>query len=431
MIKLGFAKEDITPDWTCRPVPLAGYFAEGRYAEGVHDRLYARALAFAPSGGAGEPVIILQLDLLCLDRICIDEIRKGLNHLGLSKENLAVFCIHTHSGFGGMLDTWTGVNREMVPLNGAFDRETADFVVDKCRAVIEKALENGGEAKIRIKKGTISGLAVNRHAPEMPRDDDLFIMEFLRDDGKKILLYNLCCHPTVLSGGNRLLSADFAGAAAALLEAPGICDMALFVNGSAGDMSTRFTRKESSFAECERFGKIVFDAVTEHTRGADGFVPLEQVSLSYHTFFLKRADIPGCAGAEKNLAETKKNLEETRSRTADPRLIRKAESFVEGASINLLKARYKDTSAGTEIPVEAGVLVLNGKKILCSPLELFSILALRLKRRRDVELFGYANALLGYLADSAAYDAMDYEALFSEFARGEGEHYIEEVEQII
>jgi hypothetical protein len=46
-------------------------------------------------------------------------------------------------------------------------------------------------------------------------------------------------------------------------------------------------------------------------------------------------------------------------------------------------------------------------------------------------MFGYANALHGYLADRAAYEAMEYEALSSPFTSGEGECYIEELEKIL
>ena len=434
MVKLGFSRKDIIPDraW----FPMAGYFCESRNSEGVHDRLYARVLAFTPEGG--NPFVLVQLDLLFLDDICVNALRAELEKLGIPKNRLLICCIHTHSGYGGILNTFDGINREFVPLNGAFDRELAAFLVKTCAAAAEEALSAGVKTKLRMNKGKIRGLAANRHDPSMPCDDDLFIMEFLREDGKKILVYNLSCHPTVLAAGNRLLSADFAGAAAALFEAASgdsVYDAALFINGSAGDMSTRFTRRESGFAECARFGRLVYDTAAGLAGG--DYVPLESAGLEYHGVFLKPAAVPEQAEAEAKLAEAERKLEETRAASdpADPAFqsrIRKAESFVEGARISLLKARYREEApAGSGIPVEAGVLALNGRKILCSPFELFSVLALPLKRRKNVECFGYVNALFGYLADAAAYDAMDYEALFSAFDRGQGERYIEQVEAFL
>jgi hypothetical protein len=452
MVKLGSAKKDITPDF---PVPLAGYFRADRFSEGVHDRLYARALAFLSND---KPFVLLQLDLLCLDALCIGRLREAIGRFGLSGDSLLVCCVHTHSGFGGMLDTANGINRELVPLYGARDQNIAGFLTERCLDAIGAAVADarktpeGGRAgentvRIRMSRGSVKGLATNRHDPAALCDDSLFLVEFLKAGGKKILLYNLCCHPTVLNAGNRLISADFPGAVAALLESPGngapgnpdAYDLVLFVNGSAGDMSTRFTRTESGFAECGRFGALVQKAITETAGQGGEFEALEEARLEYRSVGLARAEVPGLEAAEQRLAEMKKNLEETKKTTADPTRIRKAESFVEGAEISLLKARYANPQcaeqagteqAGTEqaggglIPVETGLLTLNGQKILCVPLELFSSLV---PRRKNLVFFGYANALLGYLADREAYDAMDYEALFSDFARGEGERYIEQL----
>ncbi|MDR2144486.1 MAG: neutral/alkaline non-lysosomal ceramidase N-terminal domain-containing protein, partial [Treponema sp.] len=427
-------KKDITPDF---PVPLAGYQAKDRFSEGIHDRLYARCLAFT---GGTKPVVLLHLDLLFPDGPCVDRIRKNIEPLGLTKDNLLVCSTHTHSGYGGFLDTGKGLGRALLPLNGAFDEKIAGFLDAKCREAVTEALDNSGADKtsvsVRMNRGKITGLAANRRDPALPCDDDLFVMEFFREDGKKILVYNLSCHPTVLNGANRLISADIAGAAAALLErgtageaGPGFpageapYDLVLFINGSAGDMSTRFTRKGSGFAECERFGALIRDAVAELSGG--GFEALEDIRLEYHRVDLKSAKIPDRAGAEGRLAETRKNLEKVRAQTPDPGLVRKAESLVEGAEVNLLKALYAEPS-GETIPVETGILGVNGQTIVCSPFELFSSLALGLKTPdRRLELFGYVNAVKGYLADTDAYDAMEYEALFSEFARGEGERYIE------
>ncbi|MDR2049508.1 MAG: neutral/alkaline non-lysosomal ceramidase N-terminal domain-containing protein [Treponema sp.] len=435
MVRLGFAKKDITPDF---PVHLAGYFSKDRFSEGIHDRLYARCLAFT---GGTKPVALLHLDLLFLDGFCVDRIRKSVESLGLAKDNLLVCCTHTHSGYGGFLDTGRGLSRAMVPLNGAFDERIAGFLAGKCFDAVSGALADAaaGSVSLGMNRGKIRGLSANRRDPALPCDDDLFIMEFFREDGKKILIYNLSCHPTVLDGTNRLISADFAGAAAALLErvpagaalsgpGNGGYDLVLFINGSAGDMSTRFTRRESSFAECERFGALIRDAVAELSGG--GSAALEDLRLDYHRIDLKSAKIPDRAAAEENLARAKKNLEEVRGQTPDPGHIRKAESLAEGAEINLLKALYAEPP-GETIPVEAGILTVNGQTILCSPFELFSSLALGLKARHPrVELFGYVNAVKAYLADRSAYDAMEYEALFSEFERGQGEYYVEKAAEL-
>ncbi|GHV85075.1 hypothetical protein AGMMS50230_06830 [Spirochaetia bacterium] len=450
-MKMGFARKDISPTQLLKAghtgkssgsdvVPLAGYLLDRR-CQGIHDRLYARALVFKGNAGL---TAILQLDLLNLDHITLEKIHKGLAALGLEKKQLLVCAAHTHSGFGGIFDTSRGINQELLPLLGAFDPHLLDLVVTQSLTCIAEAAASCEETMVRINRGTIDSLGANRHDPDLPADKDFFAMELYRIDRKKVLLYNLSCHPTVMNGENLLLSADFPGAVAARLEdVPEGYDMVVFINGAAGDMSTRFTREESSFTECSRFALLIEETLRALKNGV--FLPLEKVQLEYHTILLDRAEIPGLETAEVNLAAALQNLDMAKSHD-NPQKIRKAESFVEGAKINLIKAQYaapvkrrKTTKAAakvsarvrkpaavlSEIPVETGILRINSTTAVCPPLELFSTLALPLKKEKSVEIFGYANALLGYLADREAYDNMDYEALSSDFKRGEGERYIE------
>ncbi|MDR2663618.1 MAG: neutral/alkaline non-lysosomal ceramidase N-terminal domain-containing protein [Treponema sp.] len=437
-MKMGFSRRDMTPDF---PVPLAGYLVN-RVSRGVHDRLYARALAFDGREASG-PVVLLQLDLLNLDRVCMDRIHEGIAAFGLRKDQLLVCAVHTHSGFGGIFDPHEGINRELEPLLGAPDPRLADLVVRESLSAVEEALGERVETMVRIRRGLLEGLGTNRHDPDLPCDKTLLLIEFCRMDHKKILLYSISCHPTVLNGENLLVSADFAGAAAGKLEisggnVPGGYDLAVFINGAAGDMSTRFTRTESSFAECDRYADLIVKAIEGLKKGV--FLPLEKVTLRYHRTGLYRAKIEDEKIAEERLENARQALETLRQQEASPEEIRRAESFVEGAQITLLKSRRAQDPAGggeiqyaggEEIPVETGILRINSSVIVCVPFELFSTLALMLKREKRADVFGYVNALRGYLADRESYDDMEYEALSSEFKRGEGERYIELVSALL
>ncbi len=413
---MGFSSAVITPPIPCS---MAGY-GVAREAQGVHDELYARAMVFAEVGKPA--IVLLALDVLNLDEVCMRALAAKLEPLGFSREQLLVSCIHTHASFGGIFDMQRGINPAMTDLLGEARPDLIEMLVTRSVSAVACALSDMAETSVAMNKGVMGKqLATNRHAPELMSDQDLFVLEFLRADGKKVLLYNLCCHPTVLNAQNKMLSADFAGAVAARLQNE--CDMSIFVNGSAGDMSTRFTRHESSFAECERFADIVFSEI-QRTRGKSDFVPLTELSLCYHTVMLKEACVDALDSAEKKYNDAMHHLAEVKAKTDDRATVRKAESFVEGASVNLIKARYLKQGIQKEAAVPAGLLTINGRRIVCSPFELFSSLALLLKQSTDVEMFGYVNALFGYLADASAFDAGDYEALMGAFARGAGEDYI-------
>jgi hypothetical protein len=433
-MKLGFARKDITPDFS---VPLAGY-GVNRISKGVHDKLYSRALFFEGAGAHPEPLILLQLDLLYMDSICVEKIRQGLSDVrpdgftgNTAKIHLLICATHTHSGFGGIFNTESSRNRELLPLFGEYNPALVDLVVKRSLEAIAEAVGNCVETTVRIKKGTVEGVGTNRRRFDLPCDNSLIVMEFYRIDQKKILLYSLSCHPTVLNGKNLLLSADFPGAVAGKLEEiPGAYDMVVFINGSAGDISTRFTRKESGFDECNRYANIIINAISNLKKGV--FLPLEKAELSYYFFSLQKADIPDKESAKVYFMEAERNLAELKSKNTDTAAIRKAESLVEGAQISLIKANCADGSESSDHKtVETGILLINTTVIICSPFELFSSLALILKGKKQIECFGYVNCCEGYLADCDAWDNLEYEALFSDFKRGEGERYIELVSSLI
>lgn len=416
-MKMGFSAAVLTPPLPCQ---MAGY-AVPREAQGVHDDLYARVLAFQE--GSRPPVVIAGLDLLNLDELTQRAVTQLLRPLGIESDRLLVCCTHTHAAFGGIFDMESGINAAMPDLLGEARPDLVEWVAARLEKAAAEALSDMADVSVSMNRDTMSGqLATNRHAPDAPSDQDILTMDFLRADGKRVLLYNLNCHPTVLNAENRLLSADFAGGVAARLSAD--YDMTLFVNGSAGDMSTRFTRRESSFAECARFADIVAGKI-RRMREKSAFAPLTELSLAYRELLLETAEVDAPDTAQERYAAARRALLDVQARTSDRAQLRKAESLVEGAQVNLLKSRHMKRHGPEKAAVRAGLLSVNGRKVVCSPLELFSTLALRLKQQADADLFGYANALMGYLADGDAFDAGDYEALMSVFAKGAGEQYVD------
>src|SRR5699024_9477450 len=79
--------------------------------------------------------------------------------------------------------------------------------------------------------------------------------------GEKNLLYSFPCHPTILHSDNYSISADFPGVTSSNLEEYSDINLALFLNGPCGDISTRFTRKDSTFNEVNRIGKLLSNEV--------------------------------------------------------------------------------------------------------------------------------------------------------------------------
>lgn len=93
MFRCGRAVTDITP-----PIGLylTGFGGRTGPAKGVHDGLYARAVAISDDK---DEIVIVSLDLCGLDPDVVKSIREGAEvKTGIATENIALCCSHTHSG---------------------------------------------------------------------------------------------------------------------------------------------------------------------------------------------------------------------------------------------------------------------------------------------------------------------------------------------
>lgn len=75
----------------------------------------------------------------------------------------------------------------------------------------------------------------------------------------RIIIYN--CHPTVLSGDVPYFSAEFPGYVMAKEEALHLDTFVTYINGACGDISTRFTRKDQTYASVELLGDHMVETI--------------------------------------------------------------------------------------------------------------------------------------------------------------------------
>ncbi len=422
-MKLGIGKEKLTPHKTAR---LAG-FAARRDVTGVHDDLYARVFSFHRDDSS-PPYLIIQLDVLNVDHLYMTTLCDLLAPLGITENDFIVFCSHTHSAQGGIFDVSSGHKSMMREMIGDNDPELLQALLENSMKAIKQSLENPQEFTSRMAHGTLEELGTNRHSPDMRSDQNVFLIEFTMADGTKALLYNLSCHPTVMNHENMQITADWPGAVNAILGSE--YSMVAFFNGSCGDMSTRFTRKESTFDEVNRYGNIVASKLRSLLSEAKPF-NLSDISLSYHGITLQEAEVDSVQVAAEKLAQAEKAYAQKQTETDDVTILRKAYSFVEGARMNHFRAQAFLGHTPGDFVVNVGLLHLGSVTIVCSPFELYSVLAMQLKDCYNVEMFGYTNCLLGYMADADSYDAGDYEALSSRFAKGQGEAYIQKLMDLL
>ena len=412
-MKIGFAKRNISPP----PGLELGGYAGYRPNAGVHDPLYCKAVVLQQRGIRYALVV---LDLMCADESLCARIAEALEPLDIAPERLIVSAIHSHAAPAGVIPgegPLACVNQAIVPENPAF----AAYM----QAVISSAFDACADAaaalepfRLRAARGSMPPIGSERHTGEAA-NGSLTAVEIRTGSGKSLIFHNFPCHPTVLSAANLLVSADFAGGIEALLGA----DMAVFTNGAAGDISTRFTRRESTFAECGRMAEIAAGYILKLLKGREFTDPLPLAGC--------RADVTLQARQAESVEEAARKLEETTARWqqavadgADAGTVRILKSYAEGAGVNLEFARSLEGIREFSLPVTA--FRFAGLNFVTVPGEFYSTLL-----PEETTAICYANGYYRYIADRNAYDAGHYEAMAAIVARGGGEIMTNAIRQLL
>lgn len=410
-MKLGFAKRPIDPPIGTELGGYAGY----RPCAGSHDPLWCKAVTLEQKG---KRYALLALDLLCVDEALSDRIAEAVKSLGI--HGVIAAAIHSHATPCGVV-TGEGplaeVNRfgDADPaLFGAYIQTVIQAAVDACR----EAVSNLEAFEVRTARGTAPVIGSERHAGTAA-EAEMTVIQCRTESGRLLTVYQIPCHPTVLGPGNLLASADFVGGIEARLDT----DMAVFLNGAAGDISTRFTRREPTFAECDRMAEIAARAVTERIRNAEYTRPGELKGMQTKVV-LRARPVDSPEKAKDALDEAIARWQAAVEAGADPATARILKSYVEGAGVSLEFARTLRDIRQLHLPVT--VFTFAGLSFVTVPGEMFSSLW-----TPDAVPVCYANGYYRYIADENAYDAGYYEAMAAILARGEGEKFVDQVKKLL
>lgn len=412
-MKIGFGKSDITPP---RGLELGGY-AGYRPCSAVHDPLWCKAILLEQ---AGVRYALVVLDLMCADESLCQRIADAVSDCGITKERLIVAAIHSHAAPAGVIGgegALARINEAIVPRSAAFGVYMQQ-VISAAAAACAQAAGELEPFRVRTGRAPMPPIGSERHTGA-PARGDLTVVQFQTAGGKNVILYNLPCHPTVLSAANLEVSADFPGCIEENLDA----DMAVFVNGAAGDISTRFTRRESSFAECRRMGELAAAHIRDLLADKP-FVQPQPLRGLRKTVTLQARQVTSPETAQKQLEEATARWQQAVAEGGDAGSVRILKSYVEGTGVNLEFARTMMGMTEFHVPVTA--FQFAGLDFVSVPGEFYSTLL-----PPETAAICYANGYYRYIADENAYDSGHYEALAAIVARGGGEHLNKTIRQML
>jgi len=240
-------KLDITPD---TPQWLHGYGP--RRSEGVHDRIYHRIAAM---DDGTTTFFLVSTDICTITPSFYHAFCKRLEReTGIKPAQIWWSTTHTHSAphVGpqnlGRLFAGTLGDRFSIQHDTAYWARVTDVLVDgirQARSRLEPARLGIGSgtahANVNRRQRKADGRIVLGVNPDGPVDRQIGLLRLERPDGTLIgLVANYAVHGTALGGGNKQISGDVPGLAAAYVERK-LGAPLLFINGAEGNVAPLYS----------------------------------------------------------------------------------------------------------------------------------------------------------------------------------------------
>jgi hypothetical protein len=241
-MRVGFAREDLTPRVGVELCGFGPYLH--RYAIGVRDRLWARAIAIEQDGQA---LVLVSCDLIGVGLALTRKVRELVAaESPLPAEAVMVHCTHTHSGPASDRIVGWGVPDE--PYLEVLPYRIARACLGALAALTEASLSHArvpcqGVARNREYDPDVPSLEQALREdwrPSRPELTDTACDVLRVDAGGKLLGFasSFGCHPVVCCEQTRYLHGDFVGVATGSLEKEHPGAVGLFLQGAQGDINT-------------------------------------------------------------------------------------------------------------------------------------------------------------------------------------------------
>lgn len=253
-LKAGVARVDLTPPMSLKAT-LGGYGARmGRPAEGVHDRVFAKALVLAEGT---RKFVVVTADVLGFPPAVKPALLERLGESGWKSEQILLLPSHSHTSLEmGQINP---KNIFGIPQIGIYNAELYELTVDNLVAVIRQAEKDLVDVSVGTSSRKIAGWNRNRRVQGGVTDEALTLTRVDKLDGSPLaVLVNFTAHPTIMAAENMLFSGGWPGHLQRTLESligEGVTVM--YYNGAQGDQSpvSRPDSGPSRWERAEKYGR--------------------------------------------------------------------------------------------------------------------------------------------------------------------------------
>lgn len=426
----GAAIREITPQ---KPLFLAGYPNVPRVSAGVHDPLLASALYLFDGK---TPLLLIGLDILYISPqstgLCREAISKAT---GIPAGNILISASHTHSG--------PVTNDELAwRADSNVPRPDPEYIEQFHGNIIAAGIAAHAGARpalLAVTEATVTGVGRNRLAPQGPFDSEVGLLAIKSECDSRLYALDIVygMHPTVMHEDSKLVSSDFPHFTRQQLveKFPGLT--VVYHNGPCGNLSPRYDVKAQTFAEAERLGRRLGEAVVQSLQALKDADFRSDVSLtvSSRKVELVPNTFPSVAESEAKLRAARDRFEQLKHEGASHGPVRTAECVVFGAENALVLAGAQAAGEVSCRQIEYGraevqVLRIGDLFVVGLPGEQFVEYALEIKHRAPRRAFvvSLANGeLQGYIVTPEAAATGGYEAAWALFRPESGARMVNAV----
>ncbi len=252
-LRAGVARVDITPPLEMR-APLGGYGERmNRPAEGVHDRIFAKALVLSDGQ---RKFALVTADLLGFPPPLKPALVELLSDAGWTADRMMLLASHSHTSIE--MNALNPQNTFQVPQLGLFNARVYEFLMQRLDQVVREAESRLVPVTVGTSSSEIKGWNRNRRGGPVT-DDELTLTRIDTRDGRPlVVLVNFTAHPTFLAADDMLFSGGWPGHLQRTLESLiGQGVTAMYCNGAEGDQAPvgRPDAGESRWERAERYGR--------------------------------------------------------------------------------------------------------------------------------------------------------------------------------
>ena len=366
---------------------MDGYMARSGVSTGCHDPLLAQVLVLDD----GEMrAALIAMDVMAVSASFSGPLRSSLAFaIGTTVEATMICASHTHGGPAGLQDWFPVIQKP------SLNEQLIDTITAQLVNAAHKAVDRLTPVQLSYGTASVEQIGIDRNIQHtLAADAFVSFLRFDTLDGTPFaLMFHYACHPTVL-GPQLQYSADFPGAARRKIQTR--YPVALFLNGAAGNISTRLSRRDQSFDEVLRLGTLLGNYAIEAFDKSQLCTTTIQVRSQVIELPLRKFERTPVHALK---ITGNQRIDQTRAEGA----------IIEGELIN----KFKNLAV---LQAELYALHIGPVRLLFVPGEAFNQMAADLRRTSSTALvIGYANDYLGYFPTQQAIDDQTYEALSSPY----------------